>query len=675
MIVETPDARRSTLDDRRPTPDDRRLTCDERGMRKPWERFVSTDTTLGKGGYGTVRIMIDRRTSRKVACKIMKLPEDEDLTPAVEGESQAHGRARTIDYTSVREVGALLALQGMRGIPHVVAVWPDQKANVYVVMEKMTCSLLDLMQKAPGGKLDVQTTRVIVGHLCRIMCEINHAGFMHRDLKPENVMLKASEGGARVQAYVIDFGLSRTMSTPVACCGAQAAETGRRPWSPTAATRWYRAPEVLLAAPEYSRTVDMWSIGVMLIELLTGDCPFPGRSDDEQLREIFQSLGVPDDRELPAQDQSIVDTMRSMGAVDSETRRRLRADSFRLRALTLGRWTKDCESEEAADFAARCLVYDAGERLRPEDALAHPFLRPLGLRARLPLECALIRDEELLEARLRAAGPDFLGAKGLDWSKVQELFAWIFKISDALSQPLGVADLACLNFVRCTLSKALTRTDVPRAGIVACVCVLLASKTLSGSDYLASGEARDAMLARICGCTMRDMQAYEMAVLHSGLGFAVIVRTPAAMLATCMQPCPPRARMLMDAWLLLEPRSLLERGRAAAVHDVMACITAGRETPTLTQLQRTLDHERNSQTPCESHLILQARYPDCVSKPKRIKKDDGARVVLTAAPRAVPRARRRHGDADAHGRSGKRGGRARGAAQQVEVDEARDQAV
>lgn len=667
-------------------------------MRKPWERFVSTDTTLGKGGYGTVRIMIDRKTKRKVACKIMKLPEDPDdlLVDAQDvdsggggdgdrgrgrGRGRSRPRARTIDYTSVREVGALLALQGMRGIPKVVAVWPDQKANVYVVMEKMTCSLLDLMQRAPGGKLDVQTARVIVGHLCRIMCEVNRAGFMHRDLKPENVMLKASEGGARVQAYVIDFGLSRTVNTPVTCCGAQAAEGVCRPWSPTAATRWYRAPEVLLSAPEYSRTVDMWSIGVMLIELLSGDCPFPGRSDDDQLREIFQILGVPDDSELPPWDQSIVSTIRAMGAHDDEARRRLHADRERLRALTLSKWAQGCGSQDATDFAARCLVYDARQRLKPEDALAHPFLRSLALKAHAPLECALVQDERLLEAKLRAADPSFLAAKGLDWGKVRELFAWIYKISDALRQPAGVADLACLNFIRCTLSQALGRSDVPRAGIVACVCVLLASKTLSGSDYLDGGEARDVMLARICGCTMRDMQAYEMAVLHSGLDFAVIVRTPRAMLETCMQPCPPRARMLMDAWLLLEPQSLLERGRAAAVHDVMACVATGKETDVLSELQKHLAKDAS-----ESQIILRARYPECVfpKKPrKRVAKSQPEPCVAAATAQtqtcistdAKSASRRRNGNADHLRRGDKRRGRVRGASQQVEVDETDHQAL
>jgi serine/threonine protein kinase len=77
------------------------------------------------------------------------------------------------------------------------------------------------------------------------------------------------------------------------------AEIARVPMTHEIVTLWYRAPEVLLGSPTYDEGVDMWSIGVVLVELLTGTSPFSGRSEVETMIKIFRLLGTPCENAWP----------------------------------------------------------------------------------------------------------------------------------------------------------------------------------------------------------------------------------------------------------------------------------------------------------------------------------------------------------------------------------------
>ena len=67
-----------------------------------------------------------------------------------------------------------------------------------------------------------------------------------------------------------------------------------RPLSHQVATRWYRAPELLYASRSYDLAVDIWSIGVIIAELMMLRALFPGNSDIDQMSRVFQIMGSPD---------------------------------------------------------------------------------------------------------------------------------------------------------------------------------------------------------------------------------------------------------------------------------------------------------------------------------------------------------------------------------------------
>ncbi|KAH1029925.1 hypothetical protein HUJ05_003072 [Dendroctonus ponderosae] len=111
------------------------------------------------------------------------------------------------------------------------------------------------------GLLDVfypkhDNSQFLVYQILRGLKYIHSAGIIHRDLKPSNIAVNED-----CELKILDFGLARPTETEM---------TGY------VATRWYRAPEIMLNWMHYNQTVDIWSVGCIMAELLTGKTLFPG---------------------------------------------------------------------------------------------------------------------------------------------------------------------------------------------------------------------------------------------------------------------------------------------------------------------------------------------------------------------------------------------------------------
>ena len=99
-----------------------------------------------------------------------------------------------------------------------------------------------------------------------------HSGdLVHRDLKPSNILLDSD-----CLAKLADFGLARSVASINQ-------GTGEAVMTEYVATRWYRAPEILLGSSSYTKAVDMWSVGCILGEMYTGKAIFPGTSTLNQI--------------------------------------------------------------------------------------------------------------------------------------------------------------------------------------------------------------------------------------------------------------------------------------------------------------------------------------------------------------------------------------------------------
>lgn len=174
---------------------------------------------------------------------------------------------------------------------------------------------------------------------------------IHCDLKPENVLLAHP---ARSEIKVIDFGSS--------CLENEKVYTYIQ-------SRFYRSPEVILGMT-YGMPIDMWSLGCILAELLTGYPIFPGENEQEQLACIMEVFGPPEKHliEKSTRKKLFFDSLGKPRITVSTKGKRRRPSSKSLQQVL------KCEDEAFLDFISRCLRWDPDRRLKPEDAVSHEFI-------------------------------------------------------------------------------------------------------------------------------------------------------------------------------------------------------------------------------------------------------------------------------------------------------------
>lgn len=130
--------------------------------------------------------------------------------------------------------------------------------------------------------------------------------------------------------------------------------------TPKVVTLWYRAPEILLGEEKYNTAVDIWSAGCVFAEMVTNRTLMPGKGDMEQLKLIFDLLGVPDERVWP-------------GFYDLPGTKNLK--HLHPTSSKLGHQFKHLLSPSGLDLLHGMLCYDPAKRITAQEALNHKYFR------------------------------------------------------------------------------------------------------------------------------------------------------------------------------------------------------------------------------------------------------------------------------------------------------------
>ncbi|CAH0694769.1 unnamed protein product [Spodoptera exigua] len=225
-------------------------TPSSRGMDK-YEQL----SVVGEGSYGVVLKCRRRDTGQLVAIKKF-LETEEDAA---------------VRKMALREIRMLKKLRHDH-LVNMIEVF-RRKRRFYLVFEYLDHTLLDELEAAPGG-LGEDTAKKHLYQLLKGIDYCHQNSIIHRDVKPENVLV--SNAGI---VKLCDLGFARALAAP------------GEPYTEYVATRWYRAPELLVAEHRYGPEVDIWAIGCLFAEMLTGDPLFPGDSDIDQLALIIKTVG------------------------------------------------------------------------------------------------------------------------------------------------------------------------------------------------------------------------------------------------------------------------------------------------------------------------------------------------------------------------------------------------
>ena len=228
---------------------------------------------IGEGTYGQVYKALDKETNQYLALK------------EIEFKNQEEG----ITSTTIREIALLKQLATH---PNIVKLYDVVMAQSTLTMVFEFCDQ-DLkqyidsrakQQKNPNNKgLPLDTCRKFCYDLLKGIAFCHENFVLHRDLKPQNLLINNKDGTLKIA----DFGLARQFGIHVRCM------------TPEVVTLWYRGPDILMGNKHYTGSVDIWSVGCIFAEMITGRPLFAGTSNEDQLKIIFKLLGTPSSDKWP----------------------------------------------------------------------------------------------------------------------------------------------------------------------------------------------------------------------------------------------------------------------------------------------------------------------------------------------------------------------------------------
>ena len=287
----------------------------------------TSDKVVGNGTFGVVYQATIAETGEKVAIK--KVFQDK--------------RYKNREYEIMKE----LSNQNVVGLKHAFYTSGDKPDEVFLnlVMEFFPDTLYRVVKNYSRMRQPIPQliTKLYSYQILRSLGYIHAMGVCHRDIKPQNLLVDP----ATHRLVLCDFGSAKKL-------------VRGEPNVAYICSRYYRAPELIFGATDYSTIIDIWSAGCVIAEMLLFQPLFPGESAVDQLVEIIKVLGTPTREQIYEMNPGYTEG--------------------RFPDIRQTPWTrvfKNKATPEAIDFLASLLVYSPSRRPHAYQALQHPFFDEL----------------------------------------------------------------------------------------------------------------------------------------------------------------------------------------------------------------------------------------------------------------------------------------------------------
>lgn len=348
---------------------------------------------LGEGNYGAVYKALDTITNNIVALKKIKLDDnvDDGCPSTALREASLLQTLKHPNIVCMRNIIYQNNLIDINEIPSLYLVFDHSDSD----LRRFIDAIINETKLQPPHEL----CRYLIYQMMDGLSYMHQNGFLHRDLKPQNILVDLHDCTCKLG----DLGLARQYSFPLA------------KYTHEIATLWYRAPEILLGVHTYTTATDVWSIGCIIAELITGIPLFSGDSEIGQLFLTFQTTGTPTpdnwpdcislpdyhstfpqwkkksvelrmkqliENKLEYTKQQAIELFNKSNDINEFTSTEyaeLQADAI---SDVIEPWCSMSlhECTLAIDLIEKCIVLDPAKRISCIDALQHPYFHSLNIK-------------------------------------------------------------------------------------------------------------------------------------------------------------------------------------------------------------------------------------------------------------------------------------------------------
>ena len=298
-----------------------RRICNHAGFRYTIEKVI------GEGAFGTVYLIFSLETGERVALK--KICED------------TRYKSRELEILQCLYHPNCLSL-----LHHFISESPSTKMtylNLVTEYVPETLSVIERQYLSIGQTIPTLLVKLISYQLLRSLAYLHAKSICHRDIKPANILIHPSNCTVKL----CDFGSAKFVKA-------------NEPSISYITSRPYRAPELIFRATRYNCSIDLWSAGCVIAEMLLGQPLFSGDSNPEQLLSIIQILGTPSRQDLIAMNPQLT-----------------QVDLPPLPPLSWRSAFRASTDPLAIDLISKLCVYNPASRLSGYQALMHPFFDEL----------------------------------------------------------------------------------------------------------------------------------------------------------------------------------------------------------------------------------------------------------------------------------------------------------